>query len=418
MKKLLVLLIGFILVSNSSISWGAETITVTESSDYTAVVEGVGQVWKGNIPTRIAYPAGSYSQKLEFQIQGILPYSVLGNRSTGTDVEFEIWSDAGKKIASDTVYSFDWNPVGPNTLVSMYLTESEAIGTHTMIVRTIYELSTTGLLTRYIKSEQRFIVKIASAVKPPVVDLTSASLFSNGEGYAVGVKYGFTSIKSMSVSKYEVGLMILKSPGLDVTKTSNYYDPIVINSVNTEQFDLIFEELKPVLSKYISDFSSSAYLVKIRGVSESGNGEWGKGYYTETKEILAADASKKRLAETMEAQRIDRITRCSVTNEAIPQLGKLIDTYIMKYPANAVFANLKEEIPAPLNCSNAGDPSMAFTISSQDAKLASLDQELTSAMQMADRPPVVKKTITCVKGKVTKKVVGTSPKCPAGYKKR
>jgi hypothetical protein len=30
----------------------------------------------------------------------------------------------------------------------------------------------------------------------------------------------------------------------------------------------------------------------------------------------------------------------------------------------------------------------------------------------------VKKSITCVKGKVTRKVVGTNPKCPAGFKKR
>jgi hypothetical protein len=28
-----------------------------------------------------------------------------------------------------------------------------------------------------------------------------------------------------------------------------------------------------------------------------------------------------------------------------------------------------------------------------------------------------KKTITCIKGKLTKKVTGTSPKCPTGYKK-
>jgi hypothetical protein len=33
--------------------------------------------------------------------------------------------------------------------------------------------------------------------------------------------------------------------------------------------------------------------------------------------------------------------------------------------------------------------------------------------------PVVKKiTITCVKGKIVKKVTGTAPKCPAGYKKK
>jgi hypothetical protein len=438
MKRFLAILTVFILTSSSSNSWAADTVTITESSEYTAVVEVVGQVWKGKIPTKIAYPAGTYSQKLEFQIQGILPQSVLGNRATGTDVEFEIWSDAGKKIASDTVYSFDWNPVGPNTLVSMYLTESEAIGTHTMIVRTIYELSTTGLLTRYIKSEQRFTVRIVSAVKPPVVDLNSASDYSNGLGYALGTKYAFTPLSSIVVSKYEVGLLILKSPGLDFTKSSNYYDPLVFKSVNAGSFELTYDELKPTLSKYISDFSSSAFIIKIRAVSEGGVGEWGKGYYTETKDILRAEADKKilaeqaeadkkrlaeqaeadkkRRAEQAEAERIDRIARCSSTNESILSLGKLIDTYVAKYPSKTVFEGLKIEIPAPLNCINAGDVSMESTISTQESKTISLYQTLTSEMELADRPPVVTKTITCIKGKLTKQVTGASPKCPAGYK--
>jgi hypothetical protein len=36
------------------------------------------------------------------------------------------------------------------------------------------------------------------------------------------------------------------------------------------------------------------------------------------------------------------------------------------------------------------------------------------------KPPVaqVKKTITCIKGKLTKKVTAVNPKCPAGYKKK
>jgi hypothetical protein len=29
-----------------------------------------------------------------------------------------------------------------------------------------------------------------------------------------------------------------------------------------------------------------------------------------------------------------------------------------------------------------------------------------------------KKTISCIKGKTTKKITGTNPKCPAGYKKK
>jgi hypothetical protein len=30
----------------------------------------------------------------------------------------------------------------------------------------------------------------------------------------------------------------------------------------------------------------------------------------------------------------------------------------------------------------------------------------------------VKKSITCVKGKITQKITGTNPKCPVGYKKK
>jgi hypothetical protein len=38
---------------------------------------------------------------------------------------------------------------------------------------------------------------------------------------------------------------------------------------------------------------------------------------------------------------------------------------------------------------------------------------------MATMKPVpVQKTITCVKGKVTKKIKAVAPKCPGGYKKK
>jgi hypothetical protein len=40
----------------------------------------------------------------------------------------------------------------------------------------------------------------------------------------------------------------------------------------------------------------------------------------------------------------------------------------------------------------------------------------TSTVIIEGVAPAVEKTITCVKGKITKKVTGTNPKCPAGYK--
>lgn len=40
----------------------------------------------------------------------------------------------------------------------------------------------------------------------------------------------------------------------------------------------------------------------------------------------------------------------------------------------------------------------------------------TSTVLIEEAVPAIKKTITCVKGKSTKKITGTNPKCPAGYK--
>jgi hypothetical protein len=43
----------------------------------------------------------------------------------------------------------------------------------------------------------------------------------------------------------------------------------------------------------------------------------------------------------------------------------------------------------------------------------------TATATPTSRPVVAKKvTITCVKGKTSKKVTAVKPKCPAGYKKK
>ena len=61
-----------------------------------------------------------------------------------------------------------------------------------------------------------------------------------------------------------------------------------------------------------------------------------------------------------------------------------------------------------------------FTFSSPTIKAKILSQNLISDSNSniaSAKPAAVKKVISCVKGKVTKKVTGTNPKCPSGYKK-
>ena len=153
MKRLIAIVLGIALISPTPAN--ANQLAVIETNNFViGSTTNTPNIWQGNIPTSIG--VGKYDRyKVEFSIQGLLPYETLAaknSRGTGVNVEFEIWSDSGKKVAYDTVSSYSWNPVGPNTLVDFYLFDMP-IGTHTLIIRTQYELSTTGLLTRYVEGK-------------------------------------------------------------------------------------------------------------------------------------------------------------------------------------------------------------------------------------------------------------------------
>ena len=152
MRKLIALILIALFIPIPSASANNQLATIKETNPVTGSTAVDSSIWKGNIPTKIGIK--QYSNYIaEFTIQGLLAYETLGaknSRGTGVTVEFEIWTSSGKKLAYDTVYSSDWNPVGPNTSVDFRFYDfHSAIGTHTLIIRTKYELSTTGLMTRY-----------------------------------------------------------------------------------------------------------------------------------------------------------------------------------------------------------------------------------------------------------------------------
>jgi hypothetical protein len=66
-----------------------------------------------------------------------------------------------------------------------------------------------------------------------------------------------------------------------------------------------------------------------------------------------------------------------------------------------------------------------FTFSSPTFRIKAIETKqvepapIVTATPTPSAKPVVKKTtITCVKGKITKKVTALTPKCPSGYKKK
>ena len=63
-----------------------------------------------------------------------------------------------------------------------------------------------------------------------------------------------------------------------------------------------------------------------------------------------------------------------------------------------------------------------FTFSSPTVRVKltqAVEPVVTPAPSASAKPAAVKKSsITCIKGKTTKKVTAVNPKCPSGYKKR
>ena len=143
--------------------------TVQTTKPYTANITAIGNIWSADVPTAVTLPDNTYSSYLEFQVNALQPYADLADRSTGTSIEFEIWDTAGKKIASDTLSSYDWNPIAKNTLASIYLGSDVNTGTYSFIVRTIYKTSSNGLLSNYLKAESNGTLVISGKTRPQVV---------------------------------------------------------------------------------------------------------------------------------------------------------------------------------------------------------------------------------------------------------
>lgn len=90
------------------------------------------------------------------------------------------------------------------------------------------------------------------------------------------------------------------------------------------------------------------------------------------------------------------------------QLRKKIATLIMSYPTKARFLEpLMDQLTFADNVTEADATNKAAIVASVTANLNSTIKKFSIGQ---------KETISCVKGKIKKKVVGINPKCPAGYK--
>ena len=316
-----ILALGAILSSILVPTANAAGLIVEATGKVTSNISNVGDIWTGNIPTKVTYPSESYSEKLEFTINGILPISVLADKANGVDVEFAIWSDSGVKLGSQTIYSFSWNPVGPNTVVSMYLSQNAALyGKHTMLISTNYTTSTTGLLSRYLKDEKKHFIEIVKVLPKKIPDTPVARGGWQNNIYVVE----FDPIEANPpVSKYVLTLASLKSPTLLPTQPSNYNNRQIVLEGMGEKFSLTKMDVEQYLKGSNAISSTPVVLVRVEAINEVGYSTLSPGVYLTLKDF--------GIAPLVQAKSI---------------------------------------------------------------------------------------TITCIKGKTTKKVTAVNPKCPTGYKKK
>jgi hypothetical protein len=421
---LLALVISLILTGISTPASGAVALKVLETTTTVSSVQTSGEIWRGLIPTSVVLMQGEYSGELEFPIEGRLEHKVLADRSLGVDVEFELWSSAGKKIASDTVRSYDWNPIGPNTLVSMtfYQRDLSASATYTLLIRTVYKVSTTGLLSRYLEDKKTLNFKIVEAKLPSKVTQTN----NVAEEFEIG--------NALDATSYEIGIGFTNSnvTNTDCTKVplSSYLPPVVIKTVTSLKFKLTDEDLYEI-AKRLGASLNSPYRTVVRGVNQFGVGDWSSGFCA-SKFVTPAPApapapsstplSKGNISETYsKICRENNDTLINLSND-IMTLNILVENFNIKYVSKydralAYFGynldSLKQE------CVIFESDSYAISQTEYNSQYLLNYRDEYLELNVAYRKALnALKTITCVKGKITKKVKNLNPKCPAGFKKK
>jgi hypothetical protein len=138
----------------------------------------------------------------------------------------------------------------------------------------------------------------------------------------------------------------------------------------------------------------------------------------ETTSYLASDLYKVSFEITRDPQTItfapvttvDIATKSLALNAAASSGGAV--TYSTTSPDNCSISGSTLNLLKAGNCVVTATQSGTSTLAPVTASATII---LTGTV-VTPKPVVTKKTIVCVKGKTTKKVSGTNPKCPKGYK--
>lgn len=283
------------------------------------------------------------------------------------------------------------------------------------------------LITILLISSLTLIASPARANVPPAANV-SCSLTDAGVRYGVSMVFTGGAI-SFSSLRYEWDYLVAEG-GKSPTQVASY-GPRTSHTVTAGNgLDLTYETLL-TLAKNDANASVLVYANSIfsDGVSTLTN-KTGSGCYVQLADVLKNKNEKVAAAEKASSDSAAAVAVAAAQGAAdkielemlmidIRVKNAAVDEVIEKYSAMSpsMRANVTKMALSRPKIPATTDPS--FTIQSArelETKMNDFSKNLNTFIQRMLKNTSV--TISCSKGKVTKKVSGINPKCPAGFKKK
>jgi hypothetical protein len=146
---------------------------------------------------------------------------------------------------------------------------------------------------------------------------------------------------------------------------------------------------------------------------------------TDAASVAKAEAEAKAKAEAEAKAKADLVTTkektdlCIQHNSDIKIVVYSLTTAKTLYPASELLLQgMIDNAPESIDCSYIDVETFDAELRGEKLLLKAFDSIAKSTITRAQNLSKKKVTITCVKGKLTKKVTGVKPVCPKGYKKK
>jgi hypothetical protein len=146
---------------------------------------------------------------------------------------------------------------------------------------------------------------------------------------------------------------------------------------------------------------------------------------TDAASVAKAEAEAKAKAEAEAKAKADLVTTkektdlCIQHNSDIKLVVYSLTTAKTLYPASEfLLQGMIDNAPESIDCSYIDVETFDAELRGEKLLLKAFDSIAKSTITRAQNLSKKKVTITCVKGKLTKKVTAVNPKCPTGYKKK